>query len=279
MEPDHGCGSAPPGLEVGVDVGTLRQLLLEHSDRIRESGNHVLQEAMTKIQQKHEEYFVLIENKVQRLSDRCNNLASRLQMLEEGQHFAATKEDAQDNLGTGGHTVVEQDLRRTKQKNRRRGKRVVNKEDKSENEAPMISGERDVSDDLALLSVEGSESGPENSLVEVLEEAPQCDAAWGGDTAGMYQGWKPRCRRSWNRHGETGGWKRVWHRHRWDKGSWSTNHYGPGNCSTDWRKHWRSQEYPIPKMNIWVQGTGPMGQTEGGVAIDYSGEWLQLRFF
>ena len=99
-----------------MDVGTLRKLLMEQSDRIRESGDRVLGEAMTKIQQKHEEYFVLIEAKVQRLSDRYNSLATRLRMLEEGQHFTETKEDAQDNLGTGGHTVVEQDLTK---KNRR----------------------------------------------------------------------------------------------------------------------------------------------------------------
>ncbi|CAE7334606.1 unnamed protein product [Symbiodinium microadriaticum] len=94
MEPDRGCGSAPPGLEVGVDVGTLRKLLMEQSDRIRESGDRVLEEAITRIQQKHEEYFVLIDAKVQQLSERCNSLASRLRMLEEGQHFAKTKEDA-----------------------------------------------------------------------------------------------------------------------------------------------------------------------------------------
>ncbi|CAE7179005.1 unnamed protein product [Symbiodinium necroappetens] len=94
MEPDRGCGSAPPGLEVGVDVGTLRKLLMEQSDRIRESGDRVLGEAITRIQQKHEEYFVLIDATVQQLSERCNSLASRLRMLAEGQHFAKTKEDA-----------------------------------------------------------------------------------------------------------------------------------------------------------------------------------------
>ena len=105
-------------------MGTLRKLLMEQSDRIRESGDRVLGEAITKIQQKHEEYFVLIDGKVQQLSERCNSLASRLRMLEEGQHFAETTEDAQDNLGTGGHTVVEQDLIKNKaeeQKTRQKG--------------------------------------------------------------------------------------------------------------------------------------------------------------
>ena len=97
MEPDRGCGFAPPGLEVGLDVSTLRQLLLEQSDKIRESGDRVLGAGMTKLRQKQEEYFNLIEAKVQRLSDRCNSLASRLQMLEEGQQFTETKDDALDN--------------------------------------------------------------------------------------------------------------------------------------------------------------------------------------
>ena len=113
---------------MGVDVGTLRTLLMEQSDRIRKSGDRVLREAMTKIQQKQEEYFALIEAKVQPLSDRYNSLECRLRMLEENQHFTETKEDAQDNLGTGGHTVVEQNLRKTKQQRRRRGKRAVNKD-------------------------------------------------------------------------------------------------------------------------------------------------------
>ncbi|OLQ03513.1 Guanine nucleotide-binding protein-like 3-like [Symbiodinium microadriaticum] len=116
MEPDRGCGSAPPGLEMGVDVGTLRTLLMEQSDRIRKSGDRVLREAMTKIQQRQEEYFALIEAKVQPLSDRYNSLECRLRMLEENQHFTETKEDAQDNLGTSG------------------------------NEAPMTDGEKDISD-------------------------------------------------------------------------------------------------------------------------------------
>ena len=60
--------SAPPGLEVGLDVSTLRQLLLEQSDKIRESGDRALAAAMPKLRQKQEEY--LIEAKVQRLSDR-----------------------------------------------------------------------------------------------------------------------------------------------------------------------------------------------------------------
>ena len=115
MEPDRGCGSAPPGLEMGVEVSTLRKLLMEQSDRIRESGDRVLREAMAKIQQKQEEYFALIEAKVQRLSDRYNSLECRLRMLEENQHFTETKEDAHDNLGTGGHTVVEQNLRKNKE--------------------------------------------------------------------------------------------------------------------------------------------------------------------
>ena len=130
MEPDRGCGSAPPGLEMGVDVGTLRTLLMEQSDRIRKSGDRVLREAMTKIQQQQqqEEYFALIEAKVQPLSDRYNSLECRLRMLEENQHFTETKEDTQDNLGTGGHTVVEQNLRKTKQQRRRRGNKAVNKD-------------------------------------------------------------------------------------------------------------------------------------------------------
>ena len=135
-------------------------------------------------------------------------------------------------------------------------------------------GEDDPGD--GMFGCEGSNSG--EGANNMLEEASQCDDAWGGDSAGVYQGWKPRYRRSWNRDGERGGLKHVWHRHRWDKGTWSMNHYGPGNFSTDWRKHWRSQEYPIPRMNIWVQGTGLMGQTERGVVIDYYDERLQLRF-
>ena len=89
-----GVAFAPPGLEVGLDVSTLRQLLLEQSDKIRESGDRALAAAMPKLRQKQEEY--LIEAKVQRLSDRCNSLASRLQMLEEGQQFTETKADALD---------------------------------------------------------------------------------------------------------------------------------------------------------------------------------------
>ena len=67
------------------------------ADKIRESGDRVLGAGMTKLRQKQEEYFNLIEAKVQRLSDRCNSLASRLQMLEEGQQFTETKDDALDN--------------------------------------------------------------------------------------------------------------------------------------------------------------------------------------
>ncbi|CAE7241479.1 ODA2 [Symbiodinium sp. KB8] len=253
MEPDRGCGSAPPGLEVGVDVGTLRKLLMEQSDRIRESGDRVLGEAITKIQQKHEEYFVLIDAKVQQLLERCNSLASRLRMLEEGQHFAETKEDAQDNLGTGGHTAVEQDLRKTKQKSRRRGRRAVNK-DKSGSEAPMISGEKDISGDLTLLGVEGFDSGSENSL---SKEDTKCTGSWAKDgadgcifavgagntdnsrTADL--GWKPKHMRSWNGC----KWGRGWYKHHGDADSWSRH-----QCKNlrfpkvDWRHHWRSWEYP-----------------------------------
>ena len=203
-----GVASAPPGLEVGLDVSTLRQLLLEQSDKIRESGHRCLAAAMPKLRQKQEEY--LIEAKVQRLSDRCNSLASRLQMLEEGQQFTETKEDALDNPWRD--TPVEQDLGRKKQRSRRRGKRAVNKEDNSGNAAPMTSDERDMSDDFALLGIEGSEIGSKNSL---SEEAPECNGSWAksgadGCTTPMETGhtdnsetadlgWKPKYRRSWNR--------------------------------------------------------------------------------
>ena len=71
MEPDSVCGSAPPGLvrDVGLDVDTLRGLLREQTNLIRESGNRALEEAMTKIQLRHEEYCGLIEARVQQLSD------------------------------------------------------------------------------------------------------------------------------------------------------------------------------------------------------------------
>ena len=51
----------------------------------------------------------------------------------------------------------------------------MNKQDNSGNAAPVTSDERDMSDDLALLGIEGFETGSKSSL---SEEAPECNGSW-----------------------------------------------------------------------------------------------------
>ena len=158
----------------------------------------------------------------------------------------------------------------------------------------MISGEKDILDDLALLGVEGFDIGSENSL---SEEATKCTGSWAKDgadgcafpmgagntnnskTADL--GWKPKHMRSWNGY----KWGRGWHGHHGGAGSWSRhqckNLHFPKD---DWRHHWRSWEYPSSLMHVWIQRRGLRGHSGSGwtaetcVSVRHDGDWLQLSF-
>ena len=83
---------APPGLvtapPVELDVEVLRELLRKLSDQLQASSHRVMDEAMMRVLRKQEDSFGRIEAKiaalreaVQRLSDRCNSLESKLLRL------------------------------------------------------------------------------------------------------------------------------------------------------------------------------------------------------
>ena len=158
----------------------------------------------------------------------------------------------------------------------------------------MIDGEKDILDDLALLGVEGFDSGSENSQ---SEEATTCTGSWAkaGTDGGTFPmeagntdnsktadlGWKPKHMRSWNGC----KWGRGWHSHHRDADSLSRHQSKHLHFSKDdWRHHWRSWEYPSSSMHVWIQSTGFRGRSDSEwraemcVGVRRDGDWLQLGF-
>ena len=81
------CRPTRPGdhTPVELDVEALRELLRKQSDQLQASSHRVMDEAMMRVLRKQEDSFGRIEAKiaalreaVQRLSDRCNSLESKL---------------------------------------------------------------------------------------------------------------------------------------------------------------------------------------------------------
>ena len=277
MEPED----TPPGLAMGLDLGTLRGLLEKQSGTLMASSKQMLDGLMREIEGKWMSQLVELHERitaqhevVRELTQRCGSLEEELRKVEDERGVALVQ--SQDC----GLADLEPRGRKKVKRKRAKGATMC-RENKHQDEESSVFDGMDVRDhslpQRAHVAADTTEvtDGPseakDSRLCASAWAEVQCDDGEVGSTATVEakgSGWAPDLdqkrwyRHSWNRHGWKAGWGRRWYGGHSSFGSWAyrCKHRQMPFSEEGWQHQWRSREYPGTMIHVWIQSAEPWGR-------------------
>ena len=272
MEPED----TPPGLAMGLDLGTLRGLLEKQSGTLMASSKQMLDGLMREIEGKWMSQLVELHERitaqnevVRELTQRCESLEEELRKVEDERGVALVQ--SQDC----GLADLEPRGRKKVRRKRAKGATMCRENNHQDEESSVFDG-MDVRDHCrgrtwlrTLLKLQMVRLR-QKIVVCVQVLGPRFSVTMVRSAALLL--WRPRAavglliwvrnNGTWNRHGWKAGWGRRWYGGHSSFGSWAyrCKHRQIHFSEEGWQHQWRSRERPGTMIHVWIQSAEPWGR-------------------